>query len=413
MMLKKKLSKKILLFILMFIAVLVFVSIPKITPEAADTTVSELQKQINEKKASAAASANKKKQLENQIAALKNQQVIAINDKKIYDDLISTIENEIEIRKGIIDDNEKLKVQVGEQIKTAESDYETSYNLFLDMIEFSYEEGDVNYLSLLMGSEDFTDFLSRIDILSGVLEYNKTVIEKVKDDKIFYENMKVSYDEIVAQQDEYIKELSDKSAEAEQWRKEAISKANKADKDIKANQAAQAQLEADDKAMQNEIARLQKEQQALRESQKKYVGGTFLWPVDPVASTGRKTYVSSGFGYRTSPITGRSEFHTGIDIPAPYGSNIYAANDGTIIIMTYAAGYGNYIVIDHGGNKATMYYHASAFNRNLKVGSTVKKGDVIAYVGSTGWSTGNHVHLCYLENGEYKNPLQNGFVIPK
>jgi murein DD-endopeptidase MepM/ murein hydrolase activator NlpD len=118
--------------------------------------------------------------------------------------------------------------------------------------------------------------------------------------------------------------------------------------------------------------------------------------------------VSSGFGNRTSPITGRSEFHNGIDIPANYGSPIWSVNDGIVIIATYSAGYGNYIVIDHGGGISTFYAHASSLAR--KVGDKVVKGEVIAYVGSTGGSTGNHLHFGYMKDGVFKDPLTSGYL---
>jgi murein DD-endopeptidase MepM/ murein hydrolase activator NlpD len=158
--------------------------------------------------------------------------------------------------------------------------------------------------------------------------------------------------------------------------------------------------------MEAEIKRLSNELTAKQqESQRKYVGGTFLWPVD-IKHNG----ISSYFGPRKSPITGKPEHHNSIDIPAPYGSNIYAVNDGTVILSNYSNGYGNTIVVDHGGGKTTRYSHNSL---NLKkVGDKVKKGDVIAKIGSTGWSTGNHLDFGYLENGVPKNPLTNGLVKP-
>jgi len=409
MLLKKKISEKILLFLLMSAFIMFsFIINPQIKPQAAeDVTISDLQKQIKEKEASKSSNANKKKQLENEIAALRNQQAIALNDKKIYDDLIAAIESEIECTESLIEDYNKLTELAELEIKRAEEEYEKSYGMFLVMLRLSYEEGDVNYLSMLMGSESFTDFLSRIDILSNMIEYNKNVILNVQKSKEYYEDMKTSQEIVLKQQNDYIKDLSENIKEVEGWRKSADEAINEAARKIEENKAAQAEFEQQEKLAQAEIARLQKEMQALQESQKKYVGGTFLWPLDTANNE-----VTSGFGNRKSPITGRPEHHNGIDIRAPKNANIYSVNDGTVILMTYSTGYGNYIVVDHGGNIATMYAHATSFNKNLKVGSTVKRGDVIAYVGSTGWSTGNHLHFAYLKNGEYANPLLNGLNKP-
>ena len=119
--------------------------------------------------------------------------------------------------------------------------------------------------------------------------------------------------------------------------------------------------------------------------------------------------VSSGFGGRTSPITKRWESHNGIDIPANYGADVWAANHGTVIISTYSGSYGNYIVIDHGGGVTTLYAHNTS--NSVRVNDNVKKGDVIGTVGSTGWSTGPHLHLGYYVNGSPQDPLANGLFI--
>jgi len=139
------------------------------------------------------------------------------------------------------------------------------------------------------------------------------------------------------------------------------------------------------------------------ENPKEYAGGDMIWPLD--AEYGA---VSSGFGERRSPISDLREFHNGFDIPAPAGADIYAVNDGAVLISEYSPVYGNYIVIDHGGGKTTLYGHAG---RRLKeTGDEVKKGDVIAEVGSTGWATGNHLHFEYAEYGEPKF-LDHGDII--
>ena len=128
-----------------------------------------------------------------------------------------------------------------------------------------------------------------------------------------------------------------------------------------------------------------------------YIGGTFMWPV-PLSNTS----VSSECSWRTNPFSGKSEFHNGIDIPAPFGTDVYASNGGTVIKATYHYSYGNYIMIDHGGGYVTLYAHNSKLL--VAVGDKVTKGQVIAKVGSTGDSTGNHCHFTVYLNGEIVNP---------
>jgi len=128
------------------------------------------------------------------------------------------------------------------------------------------------------------------------------------------------------------------------------------------------------------------------------IDGEMRWAVDISYN-----YISSGFTYRINPITGKGENHRGIDIPAPYGANVYAALDGTVIISQWNSSYGNYIILDNGNGMTTLYAHNSALLK--KVGDKVLKGETIALVGSTGDSTGNHCHFEVRINNIPKNPL--------
>ena len=131
--------------------------------------------------------------------------------------------------------------------------------------------------------------------------------------------------------------------------------------------------------------------------------GEMMWAVDP-----QYNYISSYFAYRINPVTGKGENHRGIDIPAPYGSNVYAALDGVVTVAKWSNSYGNYIVLEHGGGMTTLYAHNSALLK--KVGDKVLRGEVIAKIGSTGMSTGNHCHFEVSVEGVLKNPLD--YVTP-
>ena len=127
-----------------------------------------------------------------------------------------------------------------------------------------------------------------------------------------------------------------------------------------------------------------------------YTGGEFSWPVPG------RSYISSGYGYRSRPIGSGREFHTGYDIPAPYGSNIVAAQSGKVIYASYMNGYGYTVMIDHGGGLVTLYGHNSSLV--VSKGASVSKGQVIAKAGSTGNSTGNHCHFEVRKNGKHTSP---------
>ena len=146
--------------------------------------------------------------------------------------------------------------------------------------------------------------------------------------------------------------------------------------------------------MQAEIQRLHELQRA--QGQSAYTGsGVFFVPT--------KNYrISSEFSYRISPITGRPESHNGLDLAAPGGTPIFAAESGTVIDSRYSSSWGNVVQIDHGGGLVTLYAHCSA--RLVSTGQTVKRGETIALVGTTGWSTGNHLHFTVYKNGVAVNP---------
>jgi len=171
--------------------------------------------------------------------------------------------------------------------------------------------------------------------------------------------------------------------------------------DMMAAESAYASAEAAEKAAQEEIKALQdllKKQQEAAKKNTQYVGGEYSWPVPGYNE------VSSKFGMRIHPILKVNKMHTGIDIPAPSGTKIIAANDGTVLVATYNSGYGNYVCVDHGGGRATLYAHMSKIA--VKSGASIKRGDVLGYVGSTGLSTGPHLHFECIDNGVQVDPLK-------
>ena len=139
----------------------------------------------------------------------------------------------------------------------------------------------------------------------------------------------------------------------------------------------------------------------VQDDSPEYIGGTFVSPL----AGGWKNRVTSEMGGRYSPITGKWEGHRGLDMAAPKGTEIRAAANGTVLLARYGhASYGNYVVVGHGGGVTTLYAHCSALN--AAVGQAVSAGDVIAFVGSTGDSTGDHLHLEVNDNGTLKNPRE-------
>ena len=256
-----------------------------------------------------------------------------------------------------------------------------------------YERGPVGYLDVLLGSADFRDFLTRSYLVTRVVEQDLALYHEVSTERQQREDVQAS---LVAHQEQL-------SSEQEQWvaRREETSRfaderrrlLERVRSERRAQEAAIRELEAES-ARITEIIR-----QSARGGRRGPIltlrNGELLWPVP-----GR---VSSGYGWRIHPIFGTREFHTGIDIAAPYGTPIQAAQEGIVIYNGWMRGYGMLVILDHGGGLTTTYSHLSA--GLVRVGQRVARGATIARIGSTGWSTGPHLFFEVREEGRPVNPL--------
>lgn len=299
-----------------------------------------------------------------------------------------------------------LKTEVAEtkqEIVETQAEYERQQELLRERVNETYRQGEWFYIDVLLGSEDFSDLIQRTEFVSRIIDSNNDVAAaleatgdslsraKVKLDRSLKSvkikrreaaSVEASLRELHAQ-----REAAAASAEAMQGRKAQLVVENKTN--AKRLRALAAQEEA-------ESARIARELASSTSGAGVY-GGIMAWPV-PASSR-----ITSPFGWRTHPIFGDRRLHTGIDIGAPQGSAIVAAGDGTVIYAGYRGGYGNTIMIDHGDGLVTLYAHQSSFNAGN--GQSVSKGQRIGSVGSTGNSTGPHLHFETRVNGVPKNPM--------
>ena len=312
--------------------------------------------------------------------------------KEQYDREIVAIDEQLRTTESLIEQYELSISETQQNIEELVAEQGSQQELFDEMVRMSFEYGSDSYLELLFGAEDFSDFLSRIDLISYHLSYNRSVIEKMKEveDNLHTneENLRSSKENLenYKQSKETLREeFETKSAESTAL----ISRL--ADDEAEAAAALKI-IQESEKKLQNDIEALTRE----LNSTSTYSGGKFKWPL---ATSGTNT---SGWEWRTNPITKRREFHNGIDIAAPKGTNIYAAADGTVVKCEWYGGYGNCVIINHGGGVMTLYGHCNSLNG--KNGQSVKAGDVIAYVGTTGQSTGYHLHFTVYEGKTAVNP---------
>ncbi len=338
--------------------------------------------------------AAEKKRIEAEIQSIKSEKKMAIQQKWAIDKLIDTTEQEIENAQALVSEYTILIADQQVQYEAAVKAQGDKQARFLDRVRIMEEAGETSYISILMNSSNFSDMLGRVSIVAEIAEYDQKVIEDLKIAKDKIARAKVELESQKVEQQETMQLLTQRQSEL-------VAQYQASDKLIADMEANQKQYEQDyeearkaEDEMQAQIAKLQAE--LARKSKKGYVGGDFGWPVPGYPN------VSSEYGYRKHPILKTQKLHTGMDIAAPTGTTIVAANAGTVIVAKYNGGYGNCVVIDHGGGFATLYGHNSKLL--VKTGQEVKKGQKIALCGSTGLSTGPHCHFEVIKDGKRVNP---------
>lgn len=293
-------------------------------------------------------------------------------------------QNIIELQDSITDLQGKLE--------KAQQEYDLKKKTMDSRLIAMYESGETKYLDVLLNSKSLSDLLSNYYLLSVLTDY----------DTIFLKEIDVQKNNIISNKqklEENKKSLTDKKDEKETtaiilqntitMKNNYMSKLSEEERQIQETiDTYQTQLnEIESEIMQITLANLDSE----------YIGGIMAWPVPGY------TIITSQYGMRTHPITGVYKLHTGVDIRAPIGANFIAANSGIVVKVSEGGAYGKMVMIDHGGGVATLYAHGSEIL--VEPGQTVKQGDPILKVGSTGYSTGAHAHFEVRVNGSPVNPI--------
>lgn len=335
---------------------------------------------------------------------------------------VKELESQLSKKRQEIADTESALNKAKEQEKK-------QYRNMKKRIQFMYENGQTSYVEMLLSADSFTDFLNAVEYITQISQYDRKMLKE-------YQNMQVTIADtqktletdyaslqslqakvqeekqaVAALESAKKGELNDvaddltdaqsvaKAYEAEiQAQNEVIAQIQAAQKRAAEQQAVQQQAQAaeENQGATDAAGENQNTAQNTTPSGNGQSTGSMMWPCP---SSKR---VTSDYGPRTSPTNGASSNHKGIDIGAAYGADIVAADGGTVLVATYSSSGGNYVIIDHGGGLCTVYMHASSLT--VSAGQTVSKGQVIAKVGSTGISTGNHLHFGVTLNGVYVSP---------
>jgi murein DD-endopeptidase MepM/ murein hydrolase activator NlpD len=368
----------------MVLILLLVVIMPVQADELSDqqSTLDQINQQLEQQQSNLNQAANSAKTIMGQVQGIEQQVASTQNDLQTLDDKITFLQNNITV--------------TDKQIKTLQNNLDKQTQLLGDRLVVIYEQGDSSYLQVLLGATDLNDFITRYELLKTIIDQDRDLIDTINANK---------------------KDLDNKMADLEVQKSQLeVDQASQAAKQAALNTQLNEQkafldsVEKDKDKYAQEVAELKQasdEAQAVIQQLEGKGGGahigtgTFTWP------TPGYTTITEAFGWRIHPILKVRSFHTGVDIGAPYGARIVAADGGAVIYAGWLGAYGNAIIIDHGGGMSTLYGHQSQLL--VGVGDVVFKGQQIGKAGSTGLSTGPHLHFEIRQNGTAVNPL-GGYI---
>lgn len=308
---------------------------------------------------------NEKKEVSNKLAQTK-ESIDTLNKK------VSSLNSEISAANNKIS---KTEAEIAEKQKDME-EREDGLN---ERLVVMYKNGSVGYIDVLLGSKSISEFISNLEMIQKIYKNDMKVLKTLEKE---------------AEELERIKEELQKEKDSLSAKKEELAK-EQAELD-----SLKSELEAKEDELLAEAEALTSKIQSMTSPDTEYQGtGKWVWPA-PASH-----YLTSYFGWRKHPVHGSWKYHSGIDIAAGAGTNVLAAAPGTVILSSWHGGYGECIIIDHGGGITSLYGHMTGGSRKVSVGSKVNAGQVIGLVGSTGISTGPHLHFEVRENGQVVEPL--------
>ena len=353
------------------------------------------QAEIDALKEDASSYSNEKKELQAQIDALKDDKENALAKKTLLDQQSDALASEISTIESIIADYKTLIAQTEAELADAQKREEIQYERFCTRVRAMEENGTVSYWSVLFKADDFSDLLSRLSDIQEIMDYDQGIINELKATQAEIAAKQADLEDQKAEQETQKTQLEERKAELDKQREEATALLNSIKEDEAAAQALLDEKEAEYNRIQEEI---KKKEQELAAQLGTGTKGGYIWPVTT------SKYITSPVGSRVSPGGVGSTNHKGIDIGRVYyTSEVLASKAGIVITSAYSSSYGNYVVISHGTGNTTLYAHMSS--RKVSVGQSVTQGQVIGITGSTGNSTGPHLHFEIRENGVIVNPL--------
>ncbi len=339
---------------------------------------------------------SQQKEIQAKLDALEADQANAMERKTLLEQQINATQAEINTIAAQIAKYDELIAQKQEELSQAEAEEQAQYELFCERVRYMEEQGEVSYWSILFSSKDFADLLDNAMMVEEIMDYDNQVMdqlialrEQIEEDKAELESARQAQQAAKEEQEAAQANLKSQEAEVSALIDQLAAQEDQLE-------AEEAKLQAAANAADAEIAAAERELAAQINNVINESG--IMWPLPGYYN------LSSLFAGRIHPITGKPQHHTGIDIPAPSGTDILAAKSGVVTTSTYNNSYGNYVVVSHSDGTSTLYAHMS--RRGVSKGEVVSQGQYIGDVGTTGSSTGNHLHLEVRVNGSRVDPTQ-------
>ena len=411
---------------------------PNLAAETEKTQIASAQKTIDANQAAIDALKEEQAKVNDTISGLKDQKADTACYIKALDQSMTELTNEVnELNASIAQKQLDIQFTQGQLAEAAQTESDQYASMKL-RIRFMYEKGDTSFIDMILNAESWADLLNKAEYIAKITEYDRQKLDEFAATKQFITNTNLQLEAEQAQlvtmqasasakQQSVATLLAQKNQELAAYNQKirsAQSTANQQQGEINALYADIEEQESTIAAMEKEIKRQEEEARKKAEAEAKEeaarkaavaagkdpdsvekvksdyttrtMSGGFTWPVP---SGGR---ISSTFGSREAPTEGASTYHKGIDIAASSGSKVVAAAGGEVVIATYSASAGNYVMINHGSGVYTVYMHMASLG--VSEGQEVKQGESIGSVGSTGYSTGPHLHFGIRENGSYVDP---------
>ncbi|MBR0051721.1 MAG: peptidoglycan DD-metalloendopeptidase family protein [Firmicutes bacterium] len=381
---KRKLTKgKIRAKVTLWSVALAMVAAVMLTPFAKAATIDDWQNQLNNKN-------KQKEQIQEELNQSKKDLEAAEKELNALDQKIYQAGVELNQLTGELNETKAEIVKGLEELEQLKKDIEKQNDDLNARLRSMYKNGDVGMLSVVFGSSSMSDVLTNMDMVQRIYNADAELLKSIQEQYDLVDAQNRKLEALKVQLEEQQAVIAEKKSALEADEAEARARRNA--------------LQADADSLQKQYDAVKKEADSISETIKvlqsqntQYIGGAMCWPSQA------STRITSPFGWRYLSLLGGRNYHTGVDIGAAGGTNILAANSGKVIKAGWNNSYGYMVMVDHGGGIVTLYAHSSKLL--VKTGDVVTRGQAIALIGSTGMSTGNHLHFEVRVNGKYQNPL--------